>query len=77
MKLANQRTRVTHIDASYWLYNYDTLGQMVSGKHYWADGTPAAGQPPSCRRRRKETLTFPRRSSEPPHVGSYKAVRLR
>ena len=41
---ANQRTRVTHADASYWLYNYDTLGQVTSGKHYWADGTPVAGQ---------------------------------
>ena len=70
---ANQRPRVTHTDGSYWLYNYDTLGQVTSGKHYWADGTPVAAPPLSCRRRRKETLTFPRPRSEPPHVGSHKA----
>jgi YD repeat-containing protein len=41
---ANQRTRVTYADGSYWLYDYDTLGQLISGKHYWSDGTPVAGQ---------------------------------
>jgi RHS repeat-associated protein len=41
---ANQRTRVTHADGSYWLYEYDNLGQLISGKHYWSDGTPVAGQ---------------------------------
>ena len=25
-------------------YNYDLLGQVNSGKKYWADGTPVAGQ---------------------------------
>src|SRR3990172_8297675 len=28
----------------YWLYDYDSLGQVISGKKYWADGTPVAGQ---------------------------------
>ena len=41
---ANQRTRTTHADASYWIYQYDTLGQVTSGKRFWPDGTPVAGQ---------------------------------
>jgi RHS repeat-associated protein len=41
---ANQRTRVTLVDGSYWLYGYDFLGQLNSAKHYWKDGTPVAGQ---------------------------------
>jgi len=41
---ANQRTRRTDPDSSYWLYEYDKLGQLTSGKHYWPDGTPVAGQ---------------------------------
>lgn len=41
---ANQRTRVTHADGSYWVYEYDKLGQVTSGKKYWEDGTPVAGQ---------------------------------
>jgi RHS repeat-associated protein len=41
---ANQRTRTTLGDGSYWIYEYDTLGQVKSGKRYWSDGTPVAGQ---------------------------------
>jgi len=41
---ANQRTRVTLVDGSYWIYEYDKLGQVTSGKRYWSDGTPVAGQ---------------------------------
>jgi len=41
---ANQRIRRTDSDGSYWLYRYDFLGQLTSGKHYWSDGTPVAGQ---------------------------------
>jgi len=41
---ASQRIRRTASDASYWLYTYDNLGQVVSGKKYWSDGTPVAGQ---------------------------------
>jgi YD repeat-containing protein len=40
---ANQRTRATLADGSYWVYRYDTLGQVTSGKRYWSDGTPVAG----------------------------------
>ena len=36
---ANQRTRVDLVDGSYWVYEYDKLGQVTSGKRYWADGT--------------------------------------
>jgi len=42
--LANQRTASTNVDNSYWVYQYDSLGQVVSGKKYWANGTPVAGQ---------------------------------
>jgi len=28
----------------YGLYTYDALGQVISGKRYWSDGTPVAGQ---------------------------------
>jgi RHS repeat-associated protein len=41
---ANQRSRVTAADGSYWAYEYDALGQVKSGKRYWSDGTPVAGQ---------------------------------
>ena len=48
---ANQRTRVTlgdlsvgQANGSYWLYEYDTLGQVRSGKRYWNDHTPVPGQ---------------------------------
>jgi RHS repeat-associated protein len=41
---ANQRTRRTDIDGSYWVYEYDSLGQVISGKRFWADGSPVAGQ---------------------------------
>jgi RHS repeat-associated protein len=42
--LANQRTVRREADGSYWRYEYDRLGQVRSGKKYWSDGTPAAGQ---------------------------------
>jgi RHS repeat-associated protein len=42
--MANQRTRVTLQDGCYWFYQYDSLGQVKSGKKYWPDGTPVAGQ---------------------------------
>jgi YD repeat-containing protein len=41
---ANQRTLVTNVDNSHWVYQYDNLGQVISGKKYWSDGTPVAGQ---------------------------------
>jgi len=41
---ANQRTRMKLADGSYWLYQFDALGQVISGKRYWSDGTPVAGQ---------------------------------
>jgi len=41
---ANQRVRSTLADGSFWQYDYDALGQVKSGKRYWADGTPVAGQ---------------------------------
>jgi RHS repeat-associated protein len=44
LNAANQRTRVTHADGSYWIYEYDSIGQLKTGKHYWSDGTPVAGQ---------------------------------
>jgi RHS repeat-associated protein len=41
---ANQRIRAVLGDGSYWLYTYDALGQVTSGKRFWQDGTPVAGQ---------------------------------
>jgi RHS repeat-associated protein len=41
---ANQRVRTTLPDGSDWLYRYDTLGQVVSGKRDWSDGIAVAGQ---------------------------------
>jgi RHS repeat-associated protein len=41
---ANQRTRVALGDGSYWVYDYDSLGQVKAGKRYWNEGTPVAGQ---------------------------------
>jgi RHS repeat-associated protein len=44
MNDANQRVQVTLADGSFWLYEYDNLGQVTSGKRYWPDWTPVAGQ---------------------------------
>jgi RHS repeat-associated protein len=41
---ANQRIQVMHADGSYWVYNYDRLGQISSAKKFWNDGTPVSGQ---------------------------------
>jgi RHS repeat-associated protein len=41
---ANQRTQNTFSDGSHWVYQYDALGQVTSGKRYWSDGTPVAGE---------------------------------
>jgi RHS repeat-associated protein len=41
---ANQRVRTTQSDGSYWVYTYDALGQVTSGRRFWQDGTPVAGQ---------------------------------
>jgi RHS repeat-associated protein len=41
---ANQRTKDTLADGSYWIYQYDSLGQVTGGNKYWSDGTPVAGQ---------------------------------
>jgi RHS repeat-associated protein len=41
---ANQRTGVATANGSYWAYGYDSLGQVTSGKKYWSDATPVAGQ---------------------------------
>ena len=31
-------------DGSFWVYEYDSLGQVKSGKRHWSDWTPVAGQ---------------------------------
>lgn len=41
---ANQRTKVTNADGTYWIYGYDSLGQVTSGGGYWSDGTSMAGE---------------------------------
>jgi len=40
---ANQRTRATLENGSYWVYQYDGLGQVISGCRFGQDGTPVAG----------------------------------
>lgn len=44
MNDANQRIQATLADGSCWMYEYDSLGQVKSGKRYWPDWTPVAGQ---------------------------------
>jgi hypothetical protein len=41
---ANQRRRAALADGSFWVYEYDALGQVRSGKRFWSDSTPVAGQ---------------------------------
>jgi RHS repeat-associated protein len=41
--LANQRTSVTNADGSFWVYTYDSLGQVTSGTKYANDGTALPG----------------------------------
>jgi RHS repeat-associated protein len=41
---ANQRTRVDEADGSYWLYEYDSLGQVTSAKRYASGGYIMPGQ---------------------------------
>jgi RHS repeat-associated protein len=41
---ANQRTAMTNADNSFWAFQQDTLGQVTSGKKYWPDGWPVAGE---------------------------------
>ena len=41
---ANQRISVTNTDGTYWVYQYDNLGQVTSGVKYWPDNTVVAGQ---------------------------------
>jgi RHS repeat-associated protein len=41
---ANQRTQDKLADGSYWVYQYDSLGQVISGCKYFYDNTPVPGQ---------------------------------
>src|SRR5882762_7479953 len=41
---ANQRIQCRLADGCFWIYEYDSLGQVKSGKKYWPDWTPVAGQ---------------------------------
>ena len=42
--LANQRTRATLYDNSYWLYGYDALGQVTNANKFWADNSVVPGE---------------------------------
>ena len=35
---------MTNSDGTYWVYQYDSLGQVTSGVKHWSDGTLVAGQ---------------------------------
>ena len=39
-----KHTAVTNEAGTYWVYQYDSLGHVKSGRRHWADGTPVAGQ---------------------------------
>jgi len=41
---ANQRTKDKLADGSYWVYQYDALGQVTNGFKYFYDGTIVPGQ---------------------------------
>jgi len=41
---ADQRRRIDNGDGTHWAIEYDDLGQMVSGKKYWPDGSAVPGQ---------------------------------
>jgi len=41
---ANQRTKNTLADGSYWNYGYDFLGQVTNGCKYFPSGAPMPGQ---------------------------------
>ena len=41
---ANQRTQDKLADGSYWVYQYDALGQVTNGTKYFYDGTLVPGQ---------------------------------
>jgi YD repeat-containing protein len=41
---ANQRITVTMNDGSYWVYEYNTLGQISSAKKHFSDGAFVPGQ---------------------------------
>ena len=43
MMAASQQTRTTRGDHTYWIYQCNTLGEVASGKRFWADGTPVSG----------------------------------
>ena len=32
----------SQVNGSYWVYQYDALGQVTSGKKYWSDGSLVA-----------------------------------
>jgi RHS repeat-associated protein len=42
--LANQRTNAAEVDGTYWVYTYDSLGQVTSGIKHCSDGSLVAGQ---------------------------------
>ena len=39
----NRRRALVLSDGSSWSYDYDTRGEVVSGKRFWSAGTPAVG----------------------------------
>ena len=44
LQLRQPAPHATLADGSLWIYSYDSLGQVISGKKYWSDQTPVAGQ---------------------------------
>ena len=44
LNAANQRTKRTDADGSFWNYGYDSLGQVTNAVRYWVGGTNVLGQ---------------------------------
>ncbi len=42
--LLNERTSATLADGSHWDYQYDSKGEVTSGRKVWSDSTPVAGK---------------------------------
>ena len=57
---ANQRVRTTLADGNYWIYQYDKLGQVTSGKKYWLTGLSLLGSSSSMALMTSATAPPPR-----------------
>ena len=57
---ANQRTKNTLVDGSYWMYQYDSLGQVTSARSIGPTGRPSPGSSLATRLTTSATGSRPR-----------------